>query len=69
LAGSSFFTGTLEISLASVAAADGLGRRRMISSQKALKPGKAEHLPALFRDIFRNAFLKFRDGRILTVSE
>ncbi len=29
--------------------------------------GKAEHLPALFRDIFRNAFLKFRDGRILTL--
>lgn len=25
------------------------------------------HLPALFRDIFRNAFLKFRDGRILTL--
>ena len=29
--------------------------------------GKAEHLPALFRDIFRNSFLKFRDGRILTL--
>jgi type I restriction enzyme M protein len=29
--------------------------------------GKAGHLPALFRDIFRNAFLKFRDGRILTL--
>ncbi len=28
---------------------------------------KAPHLPALFRDIFRNAFLKFRDGRILTL--
>jgi type I restriction enzyme M protein len=28
---------------------------------------KAEHLPALFRDIFRNSFLKFRDGRILTL--
>jgi len=28
---------------------------------------KAEHLPGLFRDIFRNAFLKFRDGRILTL--
>lgn len=27
----------------------------------------AAHLPALFRDIFRNAFLKFRDGRILTL--
>src|ERR1700692_772309 len=23
---------------------------------------RAAHLPALFRDIFRNAFLKFRDG-------
>ena len=29
--------------------------------------GKAEHLPALFRDIFRNSFLKFRDGRILAL--
>jgi len=29
--------------------------------------GKAEHLPALFRDVFRNSFLKFRDGRILTL--
>ncbi len=28
---------------------------------------KAAHLPGLFRDIFRNAFLKFRDGRILTL--
>lgn len=27
----------------------------------------AAHLPPLFRDIFRNAFLKFRDGRILTL--
>lgn len=37
------------------------------------KDGKSErivpaaHLPGLFRDIFRNAFLKFRDGRILTM--
>jgi type I restriction enzyme M protein len=30
-------------------------------------PKKAGHLPGLFRDIFRNAFLKFRDGRILTM--
>lgn len=30
-------------------------------------PKKAAHLPGLFRDIFRNAFLKFRDGRILTL--
>src|SRR5947207_12026042 len=29
--------------------------------------GKAEHLPALFRDIFRNCFLKFRVGRIVTL--
>ena len=28
---------------------------------------RREHLPALFRDIFRNSFLKFRDGRILTL--
>jgi type I restriction enzyme M protein len=28
---------------------------------------KAVRLPGLFRDIFRNAFLKFRDGRILTL--
>lgn len=28
---------------------------------------RAAHLPLLFRDIFRNAFLKFRDGRILTL--
>jgi type I restriction enzyme M protein len=28
---------------------------------------RAAHLPGLFRDIFRNAFLKFRDGRILTL--
>jgi len=30
-------------------------------------PKKAAHLPGLFRDIFRNALLKFRDGRILTM--
>jgi type I restriction enzyme M protein len=28
---------------------------------------KAVHLPSLFRDIFRNSFLRFRDGRILTM--
>jgi type I restriction enzyme M protein len=27
----------------------------------------AKHLPQLFRDVFRNEFLKFRDGRILTL--
>ncbi len=32
---------------------------------KRIVPG--EHLPALFRDIFRNSFLKFRDGRVLTL--
>lgn len=26
---------------------------------------KAQHIPALFRSIFQNTFLKFRDGRIL----
>lgn len=30
-------------------------------------PKRAAHLPELFRDLFRNAFLKFRDGRILTL--
>ena len=30
-------------------------------------PEKAAHLPGLFRDVFRNAFVKFRDGRILTM--
>lgn len=27
----------------------------------------AAHLPGLFRDVFRNAFVKLRDGRILTM--
>ena len=27
----------------------------------------AAHLPLLFRDVFRNSFLKFRDGRILSL--
>jgi type I restriction enzyme M protein len=30
-------------------------------------PQTAAELPELFRDIFRNAFLKFRDGRILSL--
>ena len=38
---------------------DGLGAMGDVES--------AAHLPSLFRDIFRNAFLKFRDGRILTM--
>jgi len=29
--------------------------------------GKAQHLPALFRDLFKNAFLKFRDPRTLSL--
>lgn len=59
--------------------ADGLellgGGKKLRVPKKALKRGEepteeidvAAHLPALFRDIFRNAFLKFRDGRILTL--
>ena len=42
-----------------------LGGADMEVEGKRIVPG--EHLPALFRDIFRNAFLKFRDGRILTM--
>lgn len=34
---------------------------------KGRRTAPAAHLPGLFRDIFRNAFLKFRDGRILTL--
>ncbi len=59
--------------------ADGLellgGGKKLRLPKKAPKRGEepteevdvAAHLPALFRDIFRNAFLKFRDGRILTL--
>ncbi len=55
--------------------ADGLellgGGKKLRLPKKAPKRGEepteevdvAAHLPALFRDIFRNAFLKFRDGR------
>ena len=42
-----------------------LGGAQMEFEGKRIVPG--EHLPALFRDIFRNSFLKFRDGRILTL--
>ena len=42
-----------------------LGGAEMEFKGKRIVPG--EHLPALFRDIFRNSFLKFRDGRILTL--
>ncbi|HVS54157.1 MAG TPA: N-6 DNA methylase [Opitutaceae bacterium] len=57
--------------------ADGLellgGGKKLRVPKKHGKKGEEEeidpaaHLPALFRDIFRNAFLKFRDGRILTL--
>lgn len=42
-----------------------LGGADMEVKGKRIAPGK--HLPVLFRDIFRNSFLKFRDGRILTM--
>jgi type I restriction-modification system DNA methylase subunit len=42
-----------------------LGGAEMEVNGKRTTP--AAHLPGLFRDIFRNAFLKFRDGRILTM--
>ncbi|HLP26690.1 MAG TPA: N-6 DNA methylase, partial [Acidobacteriota bacterium] len=57
--------------------ADGLellgGGKKLRVAKKNGRKGEMEeidvaaHLPALFRDIFRNAFLKFRDGRILTL--
>lgn len=57
--------------------ADGLellgGGKKLRLPKKNGRKGETEeidvaaHLPALFRDIFRNAFLKFRDGRILTL--
>jgi type I restriction enzyme M protein len=59
--------------------ADGLellgGAKKLRVPKKAPKRGEepteeidaGAHLPPLFRDIFRNAFLKFRDGRILTL--
>ena len=57
--------------------ADGLellgGGKKLRIPKKNGRKGETEeidvaaHLPALFRDIFRNAFLKFRDGRILTL--
>jgi type I restriction enzyme M protein len=65
----SFFTGPLakyrwRALLPQTVSAD----ERMILFAEGIEAiGKAEHLPALFRDIFRNAFLKFRDGRILTL--
>lgn len=42
-----------------------LGGADMEVNGKRVAPGT--HLPVLFRDIFRNSFLKFRDGRILTM--
>lgn len=57
--------------------ADGLellgGAKKLRALKKHGKKGETEdvdvatHLPQLFHDIFRNAFLKFRDGRILTL--
>ncbi|MFT3868897.1 MAG: N-6 DNA methylase [Nibricoccus sp.] len=57
--------------------ADGLeilgGSKKVRIPKKGGKKGEevdadiAAHLPALFRDIFRNAFLKFRDGRTLSL--
>ncbi len=51
--------------------ADGLellgGAKKLRDEQKQSDVDVAAHLPPLFRDIFRNAFLKFRDGRILTL--
>ena len=51
--------------------ADGLeilGGSKKLRDEKLKKDVDiAAHLPALFRDIFRNAFLKFRDGRTLSL--
>jgi type I restriction enzyme M protein len=65
----SFFTGTLtkyrwRALLPQNVSAD---ERMNLFAEGLEAIGKAEHLPALFRDIFRNSFLKFRDGRILTL--
>ena len=65
----SFFTGPLEKYrwrnlLPQTVSAD---ERMALFAEGIEAIGKAEHLPALFRDIFRNSFLKFRDGRILTL--
>lgn len=65
----SFFTGPLakyrwRALLPQTVSAD----ERMVLFAEGIEAiGKAGRLPALFRDIFRNAFLKFRDGRILTL--
>jgi type I restriction enzyme M protein len=51
--------------------ADGLellgGAKKLRDEKNRADVDVAAHLPPLFRDIFRNAFLKFRDGRILTL--
>jgi type I restriction enzyme M protein len=65
----SFFTGPLEkyrwrALLPQAVSAD---ERMNLFAEGVEAIGRAEHLPALFRDIFRNSFLKFRDGRILTL--
>lgn len=43
------------------------GIETLAGSRKPDRKDLAAHLPGLFRDVFRNAFLKFRDGRILTL--
>jgi len=43
------------------------GVETLAGSRKPDGKDLAGHLPGLFRDVFRNAFLKFRDGRILTL--
>ena len=43
------------------------GVETLAGSRKTDGKDLAEHLPGLFRGVFRNAFLKFRDGRILTL--
>lgn len=63
-----FFTGTLatyrwrEIMSKTLPAKDRMDR--FAAGLEALgDPASGAHLPELFRDIFRNAFLKFRDGK------
>ncbi|MCX7046784.1 MAG: N-6 DNA methylase, partial [Candidatus Sumerlaeota bacterium] len=43
------------------------GLEALGGSRKDAAKDPAAHLPGLFRDVFRNSFLKFRDGRILTL--
>lgn len=41
--------------------------RKVDGEVKKVRIVPAEHLPVMFRDVFRNSFLKFRDGRTLTL--